>query len=209
VRQLPPDVEGDGDGGGRGDPDRPRDPGDLLPGNGNGNGHGRAPMPLPGRDRPSRRPSPAWIAAAAAAVLLAVAAALGALSVNLDTEVDQLRAQSGQVSKVLTASDARTVSAAVGAGGRGSVVFSEQVDSAVFAAAGLSAPPTGRTYQLWYVGSEGARSAGIFEPDDGGRVTQVLEGDLGEAQAVAFTVEPAGGSEQPTSPPLLALELPG
>jgi Anti-sigma-K factor rskA/Putative zinc-finger len=196
VRQLPPDADGDGG--------LPRKHGDP------GGGHGPGAIPLQGRRRRPGRPFSTWISSIAAAVLLAVAIALGAVSVNLYRDLDHLRAQSGEVSRVLAAPDARTVSDPVGGAGqssRGSVVFSEQLDSAVFAATGLPAPPDGRTYQLWFVGADGARSAGLFHPDANGQVTQVLDGDLGAAQAVAFTVEPAGGSEQPTSQPLLALQL--
>jgi anti-sigma-K factor RskA len=87
------------------------------------------------------------------------------------------------------------------------VVFSEQLGMAVFVAAGLSAPPAGKTYQLWFVRADGARPAGLFQPDANGQATQVLEGDLAGAEAMAFTVEPAGGSAQPTSKPLLTLPL--
>ncbi|WP_371129444.1 anti-sigma factor [Streptomyces sp. TLI_105] len=45
------------------------------------------------------------------------------------------------------------------------------------------------------------RPAGL--PDDtGDRATRVLEGPLGNAVAVGITVEPAGGSAQPTTEPL-------
>jgi anti-sigma-K factor RskA len=199
VRQLPPEVDDGGDLG--------RGPG-PGPGPGPGNGHGSGPITLPESRRASSLPVPTWIAAAAAAVLLVAAVALGAISANLNSDLSDLRAQSAQVSRVLAASDARTVSARVGSTGSSSVVVSEQLDSAVFAAAGLSAPPKGDTYQLWYVGADGPRSAGLFEPDSHGSVTRVLEGDLGGARAVAFTVEPAGGSEHPTTKPVLALELP-
>lgn len=212
VRQLPPDIEGDGGlpvgpgpepgaGPDAGSPDVGPDAAPPSP-------PPSGPIPLQDRQRRAsgRRSLSTWIASAAAAVLLAIAAALGAVSVNLNNELADLRAESGEVSRVLAAPDARTVSASVGAGWS-SVVFSEQLGRAVFAAAGLDEPPDGRTYQLWYVGAQGARSAGLFQPDANGEVTQLLEGDLADAQAIAFTVERAGGSAQPTSPPLAALEL--
>jgi anti-sigma-K factor RskA len=194
VRQLPPDVGGDG-----GLPERPDGPGGPdRPG----------PIPLQGRRRSAGRAPSTWIAAAAAAALIAIAAVLGAVAINLNNELREQRAQSAEVRQVLAAPDARALSGGVGSGGRGSVVYSEEAGRAVFVATGLPAPPSGQTYQAWYVDGDNPRSAGVFQPDSSGDVTQVLEGDLGAAQAVAFTVEPAGGSTQPTSDPVLALELP-
>jgi anti-sigma factor RsiW len=204
VRQLPPDA--DGDGGlrrGHGDPGG-------GPQSGRG-GHGSGAVPLQDRRRPGR-PLSGWIGAIAAAVLLAAAITLGAVSVNLNNKLDDERAELAEVSRVLTAPDAHVVPGKVpgpGRDGRGSVVASQQLDSAVFAASGLPAPADGRTYQLWFVGADrSARSAGLFRPNANGQAApRVLDGDLGNAQAVALTDEPAGGSPQPTSPPLLALEL--
>jgi anti-sigma-K factor RskA len=42
---------------------------------------------------------------------------------------------------------------------------------------------------------------------DGGEAAVWLDGDLAGAQAVAVTVEPEGGSESPTSDPLMVAEI--
>ncbi|MER5460487.1 hypothetical protein ABT010_07290 [Streptomyces sp. NPDC002668] len=49
--------------------------------------------------------------------------------------------------------------------------------------------------------------AGLLSPD-AGRQLALLEGPVAEAKAVAFTVEPAGGSPQPTTVPLGSVGLP-
>jgi hypothetical protein len=72
----------------------------------------------------------------------------------------------------------------------------------------VAAAPEGKTYQLWFVGSDGvARSAGLLTPDADRRGSMVLEGDPSAAAAVGMTVEPAGGSTAPTTDPLVVLAL--
>jgi hypothetical protein len=72
----------------------------------------------------------------------------------------------------------------------------------LLSAAGLPALPSGRTYQLWLMGSKGAPvvSGGTFTAASGaiGRL-QVNTGSLAETlTALAVTEEPAGGSSLPT-----------
>ena len=76
------------------------------------------------------------------------------------------------------------------------------------AVAGLPPAPGGRTYQLWYVGSdEVARSAGLLTADREGRGELLLDGDATTAAAVGMTLEPAGGSPRPTTDPIVVLAL--
>lgn len=66
--------------------------------------------------------------------------------------------------------------------------------------------PAGRTYQLWLVTPAGKISAGTFDPANGEaivRATYALSPD--SLRALAVTEEPAGGSPQPTSAPLIAV----
>jgi hypothetical protein len=52
------------------------------------------------------------------------------------------------------------------------------------------------------------QSAGVMDADDISRDTAtMLMDDASVAEAVAVTEEPAGGSEQPTSDPLVAVEI--
>lgn len=59
-----------------------------------------------------------------------------------------------------------------------------------------------QTYQAWLIDSQGGRiSAGIFHPQTNQTyTTQVITTDKGFSNYVGIgeTVEPAGGSEQPT-----------
>jgi anti-sigma-K factor RskA len=77
---------------------------------------------------------------------------------------------------------------------------------AVFYAAGLPAPPGGRTYQLWYIADGLPVSAGVFAPDAAGGATLLVE-NVARPESIrtwAVTVEPAGGVPQPTGPMILA-----
>jgi anti-sigma-K factor RskA len=65
---------------------------------------------------------------------------------------------------------------------------------------GLSAAPSGKTYEAWVIPAGGApRPAGLFRT--GEDTTVRLHGTVPKRAVVAVTVEPAGGSKQPTHKP--------
>ena len=66
--------------------------------------------------------------------------------------------------------------------------------------------PDGKTYQLWYIGEAGPIAAGTFEAADSGVSWRVLDGQMSGDDVVGVTIEPAGGSEQPTTEPIVAFE---
>ncbi|CAN5665822.1 anti-sigma factor [soil metagenome] len=75
-------------------------------------------------------------------------------------------------------------------------------DGALFVAAGLDQPPEGKDYELWLIEDGKPAPAGTFESE--GEVTIVpVTGSLGSAEGAAVTLEPDGGSKQPTSRPLM------
>jgi len=158
-----------------------------------------------------RRPGWGWAQrslAVAAAVLVVVVVGLSALLAQSNSTRSSVDAQQAAVTRVLTAPDAQTVGGAIPGGGRGAVVVSASEGTAVFVGSHLAAPPSGHTYELWYVtGSGAAIPAGTFEPAASGRVTTVLDGTVGDATKVAMTVEPAGGSKQPTTAPIMAVPI--
>jgi len=69
---------------------------------------------------------------------------------------------------------------------------------------GLEPSPEDRAYQLWFITGEGAQvSAGTFDPRPGARTELTSTTMPGGTVAVSITVEPLGGSPEPSSPPLL------
>lgn len=64
-----------------------------------------------------------------------------------------------------------------------------------------------RVYQLWALSSDGkATSLGLMHYDDKGIPIAKASLGSGDVAAVAITIEPAGGSDQPTSAPLYTAE---
>lgn len=141
-----------------------------------------------------------------AAGVLAVAGA-GAVAYDQFSDARNLRRERDRVAAVLNESDARTTRKAVEGGGRVTVVRSRRRDEAVVVVAGLPAAQTGREYQLWFVEAAAARSLGLLgrRPEDTN--TLVIAGGIARAQAFAISVEPTGGSAQPTTKPFGVLPL--
>lgn len=73
---------------------------------------------------------------------------------------------------------------------------------------GMPAPQDGSVYQAWFVHEDGtARSAGVLSEEAVAEHTDMLEGSPEGAVAVGLTVEPAGGSDAPTSEPFVVVPL--
>ncbi|WP_238423514.1 anti-sigma factor [Gordonia sp. 'Campus'] len=158
------------------------------------------------------RPARATAILAAAAVTVAVALGAGVLigrttAPEPSTTTTALSDSQRQVLGVLTAADA-TVSVEPLAGDRGtiSVVTSESANQAIALLRDLRKPiPSESTYQLWLVGgAERPVSAGLIPGDD---TAPVVVDDVDGSSVLAVTIEPAGGSEQPTTPILAQVAL--
>ena len=78
---------------------------------------------------------------------------------------------------------------------------------AVLVAENLPPTPEGEVYETWLMHGGVPEPAGLFEPGDGGDAAAPIEGSIEEAEAVAVTVEPSGGSPAPTSDILLTTSL--
>ena len=123
-----------------------------------------------------------------AAIGLGVWAA--SLSDSLDAERSAL-AEQARAAAILADAD----STHVPMGERGELVRSPDGD-AVMVVRNLAPAPEGQTYEAWVIDSGGPVKAGLFE--GGGQEIVLLEEPVGEGAMVAVTLEPEGGSEQPT-----------
>lgn len=150
----------------------------------------------------------------ALAACLAAAATLGGVALwqsqvarGAQQEAHRAQRQNEWVARVLAAPDARTASGRPAAGARGTVVVSASANRAVFLASGMARPPRGKVYQLWFADGGTMRPAGLMDPEaaDG---AVLLDGPVDRATGMGITVEPAGGSDVPTSPPLALMEFP-
>jgi anti-sigma-K factor RskA len=165
-----------------------------------------APGPGVVAGRPEARATRTWrrrtfLAVAAAIVALGAAAATFTV---MGRRLDQERQETAAVAAVLAAPDAEVRTEDIEGGGRASVVFSAAEGEAVIVLDQLPAISDEQAYQLWYVGDE-IRSAGVL----GSTVdtTPVLLDQVQGAAAIALSVEPSGGSDQPTTEPITAVPL--
>ncbi len=139
---------------------------------------------------------------------LAMAAAflIGAVGVggylNEREQANDLRVQSETLTSIVAASDAKTTTKEFKGGGQVRLIASEKVDSAVIVASSLPGLPDDKVYQVWVVKDDSPKSEGIFA-SSGSMVMQELNG----ADRVAITVEPAGGSKQPTTAPVATIAV--
>lgn len=169
----------------------------------------------PGKAAQARRPVPRGRGPArwALAACVAAAAVFGGTAVWQYERAQDARQQAAlaerhadEVAGVLGAPDAATRSARM-AGGTGTLVVSAGRDRAVFVASGMAAPPEGRVYQLWFADGGRMRPAGLLGTGRAGQ-TVLMRGRVDGAFGVGVTVEPAGGSRQPTTKPLGLLSVP-
>jgi anti-sigma-K factor RskA len=149
--------------------------------------------------------SRAALLVAAAAVL--VAAGFGIWGLHTRHDAQQATARETQLLDLLGAGDVQTASGTVRGGGSGTVVLSHVRHRAVFVSSGLRPLPADEVYELWTVRSR-AVPAGTFRPSGGAATVVSLPGAALSAGHIAMTVEPKGGSSQPTGAPVLAVDVP-
>ncbi|TLF94933.1 anti-sigma factor [Nocardia cyriacigeorgica] len=142
-----------------------------------------------------------WLAAAAA-VVVAIAAGAG-VAAYLGREDD-----SGQVTaqQVITEPDTRNRVVEVANGATMSVFSSPGLAAAAVSFDDMPPPPPGKVYQMWLIPDGGQPySAGVMETVPTPQAPQVIR--IGDAAQLAVSVEPEGGSDQPTTDPVVAVPL--
>ena len=142
---------------------------------------------------PRRRLTYALGAAAAAAAALAVGFAAWSASLRNDLEAQR------SVVDILADPDAR-IHALDGANGR--LVVTETGEAALVVA-GLPRAPEGKTYEAWVIAGDEPQPAGLFD-GKAARDVVLLSRPVPPQASVAVTIEPAGGSQAPTSTPIFS-----
>jgi anti-sigma-K factor RskA len=140
-----------------------------------------------------RRPG-ALIAAAVAAVVIGGGAVVA---------INQTGGPGTQVAQtpeecIAQAADKELITPA--AGNEGSVTYAASCSAVLLDVTGLPALPADKTYQLWALKGQEARSLEPLPAATAGEPELVTRSTLPGENAVAITVEPAGGSKQPTFP---------
>jgi anti-sigma-K factor RskA len=148
-----------------------------------------------------RKPG-ALLGVAAAAVVLVVGGVV--VGTNTGGPDSSQSPQASAYEQVTSASDVVVDTRDIVGGGTATVYFSASQAKTAVEMDDAGPLPEGRVLQLWYVTTSGAVSAGVMPAEDGaGRA--VLDGTYHSGDTVAITVEPEGGSEQPTTEPIVAV----
>lgn len=139
-----------------------------------------------------------WLIGAAAAAAIA----FGGVGVG-----SYVASQNDPLTQVLQAGDVRQASVNVTGGGTALVSISSSRDAMVVKMKDVPAPPPGKVYQMWLVPKDGSApvSQGLMDAEALSKPAVVT--GIGSAASLGITVEPAGGSKQPTTPPVAAAPL--
>jgi Anti-sigma-K factor rskA, C-terminal len=182
-------------------------------------------LPAPDDGARHRRPGArlTWLprlAMTGAAIGLAAAITLGVVLVNIHNQLGQTQQQLSQarhqlsmtktelaaINAVRTSSDAALATKATRIGGTVTVVSSASRHQIVVTARGLPALRAGKVYQLWLIGSNAnrIRSEGLLALHNGQTGPVLISGVL-PGDTFGITIEPAGGTVQPTAKPVVAI----
>lgn len=162
-------------------------------------GPGTTDEPVDLTERRIRRRGAWWgvLAAAAASAVVALVVVLGQRD---DAVVNQAEA-------VISASDVSSQSATVD-DWSATLYLSQSQDKAVISSEQMPDAPTGRDFQVWLKHDDGSfTSAGVMPRTDGDGQRYVVSGVEDQVVAIAVSEEPAGGSEQPTTAPILIVDV--
>jgi anti-sigma-K factor RskA len=90
--------------------------------------------------------------------------------------------------------------------GANAEVASIHKNQVILVARDMPSVPEGRTCQIWVISDDVPKPSGLFQPE--GKMTAApITNSITNADVIAVTVEPAGGSIEPTSDPVLLAEL--
>ena len=145
----------------------------------------------------------------AAAALLVLAIALGAWNVQLHRQVDS-RYQAGRHDELQALlAGGRILPIAGGQGLQLALVVGDNGQAYLTGVA--PPPPSGKVYEAWVIKNGTPLPAGTFAPSGGAANANTLSVPLSTpvtgAQKVALTLEPPGGSKQPTGTVLASVDL--
>ncbi len=166
-----------------------------------------APLGVPATVTPlesrRRRVKPmTWLVAAAAAAVLLIGGIVWS-----PWDGDQPQQPLTATEQVIRAKDAQRYEKVID-GAKATIVRSVSLGKAVIIAEDMPAAPEGKDFQIWFENPDGAMvSAGLMPHEAKPTVSMVLDGDASKYQGVGITVEPAGGSKEPTSAPIALIEF--
>ena len=163
-----------------------------------------------------RRRRSAWrtglMRAAAAVVLLGVGIGVGRWSVRgaVDEAMDSMAstmASTQHYAHLNQAQDVQRVTDTMPDGHVATLTWSRDMSmTALTLPAAMKESASGRSLQVWLKEGETTTSLGVYDPRDGAGFS-FLDIMPKPGQQIVITMEPAGGSAQPTTPPLVTLRV--
>ena len=154
---------------------------------------------------------------------LLIALAVGAWGLSLRNELKSLQAQTAQLQEqvaqqrevlaLLTSPNAQTF-VVIGTDhqpdSHGKLIADSETGLAVLVVDGLQQLEAGKTYEFWLIeGDKPPVAAGVFEVNEEGHATLKVSHAVtpGSYNAIGVSVEPEGGSEQPTGAIVMLSEI--
>jgi hypothetical protein len=160
------------------------------------------------RTWPHNVPWVPWLSGVVATASIVVAVLFGFAQAHTQQQLNQVQAENRAISLLLASPQVTLLSHSTTKGGVATVVLAAARHELVVVTNGLPALPAGKVYQLWLIGKTKIVSAGLLPPATSGRTPAVLASGVVKGDTLGLTVEPAPGSRQPTTTPILALPLP-
>ena len=164
----------------------------------------------------ARRRRSAWrtglLRAAAAVVLLGVGIGVGRWSARgaVDEAMDSMAstmASTQHYAHLNQAQDVQRVTDTMPDGHVATLTWSRDMSmTALTLPAAMKESAGGRSLQVWLKEGETTTSLGVYDPRDGAGFS-FLDVMPKPGQQIVITMEPAGGSAQPTTPPLVTLRV--
>lgn len=164
------------------------------------------PAETAARGRWFTRPVGILVAAAAAIALFAGGSIVGASLTNGTGSPPVNEASVARLAEISAAGDAQRASTPVAGGGTATLVWSVDLGQSAVIVNDLPALSADQVYEAWYIDESGAVAAGTFTAADSGTTWHVLDGAMTPGDTVGVTIEPKGGSDQPTTDPIFAVE---
>ncbi|QNE37209.1 anti-sigma factor [Leifsonia shinshuensis] len=164
--------------------------------------HAQTPAERRAARRWFQRPG-AILASAAAAVVLFIAGAF--VGVSLAGSDSYQQQQSSALAALNAAPDTQRSTADIAGGGTATLVWSAQLGQSALVATDLPKLAGGKTYELWYIRGGAATAAGTMDAAGHVATWRVLSGTMSPGDTVGMTIEPSGGSKQPTTKPIVAI----